>query len=759
MVNRIVVNIPAENTLRFWKLAGEESLSSPFIWTLTLLSENAYINRSKLLSQPVTITLPTQNVLAPRYLNGKITSVGATPIEHNGMRYAAYTLTVESDLWPLKRDRDMRIFQEKTVPEIIKEVLSAHHVNVDDQLTENYRIWEYCVQYKESSLDFISRLMEQEGIAFHFRHDIDSHTLVLTDSGSQSHSFPGYEVIPYYHTPEEGVAEKEGISQWFVQDNITPGLYSLDDYDFRKPNAWLFQSCQNNVAPQPGTVSVYDWPGRYDEHPQGDQYAHIHQQRWQVEHQQISGTSIASGLVPGYTFQLKNAPFPEGNNSYLVTHAMYQFAENPYSTSDNQNSLYQTDFTVIPATTPYRPEQKTAWPRTYGPQTARVVGPAGESIWTDQYGRVKVKFHWDREAKGDDTSSCWIRVSSAWAGQGFGGVQIPRVGDEVVVDFIDGDPNRPLITGRVYNESRMPPWKLPAAATVMGFMTRSKDGNKDNSSHLFFEDKAGEERVDIHAEKDMNISVENNQTIAIDGSRSTTIKGEQKDEVTGTTELHYQASRTTRVEDKETTVFNNGQDETITNGRKLEITSGGDTTLVTGERKTDITGTETRHVTEKVTDEYDGGHKITIKAGGREETIDGGVTINVKSGDYNQDVKGNINITSPQHIKICSTAKITLDAPKVEQTDSNKTKKSNIVSEFIKEHTSYKIVSFSANGTNISANGISTSLSLGSVSWTTMSCTTALTNIVTAPMQYTRSLTKIEDTVQNVAIGVMHLFM
>ncbi|ACX87793.1 type VI secretion system Vgr family protein [Pectobacterium parmentieri WPP163] len=710
MANRISVNTTEGDGLRFWKLEGREAISEPFVWTLTLLSENTQINRSKLLSQSVTITIPTQNVVAPRYLNGKITSVGATPIEHGGTRYAVYTLTVESDLWPMKRNRDMRIFQGKTVPEIIKEIISEHNVNVDERLTENYRIWEYCVQYQESSLDFISRLMEQEGIAFHFLHDIDSHTLVLTDSGTELQPFSGYEIIPYHQTPSGGVTGEEGISQWFVQDNITPGLYSLDDYDFRKPNAWLFQARQNNVAPQPGTVSVYDWPGRYVDHNHGDRYARIHQERWQVEHQQTSGTSNASAVAPGHIFRLKNAPFPDHNSSYLITNATYQFEENPYSTSDTSSSTQKTDFTVIPAVTPYRPEQTTPWPRTYGPQTAKVVGPTGESIWTDNYGRVKVKFHWDRQAKGDDTSSCWIRVSSAWAGQGFGGVQIPRIGDEVVVDFINGDPDRPIITGRVYNKSSMPPWELPAAATVMGFMTRSKDGNNDNGSHLLFEDKAGSEKIALHAEKDMTISVENNKTVEIDGSRTTTIKGEQKDDVTSAATFHYRAAHTTTVEGEETSVFNNTQTETIKNGRKLDITSGGDNVTIKGERNTDIDGTEIHHVTGKLTENYDSGQITTIKKGGRKDTIDGGVTIDVNGGDWIQNIEGKTELNSKDEMNINSKATIKIKSPSVIIDSPSVTYTHKKEKSYWDDISSVKLLSVSLKGLDISISDFSAGL-------------------------------------------------
>ncbi|WP_273907281.1 type VI secretion system Vgr family protein, partial [Enterobacter bugandensis] len=362
------------------------------------------------------------------------------------------------------------------------------------------------------------------------------------------------------------------ISQWALEDSVTPGIYSLDDYDFRKPNAWLFQAQQNPASPKPGSIDVYDWPGRFVDKGHGEFYARIRQERWQVEHQQIQATATAAGIAPGHTFTLTNAPFFSDNGEYLVTAAGYHFEENRYASGEGETT-HRTDFTVIPSAVVYRPAQSTAWPRTYGPQTAKVVGPKGESIWTDKYGRVKVKFHWDRLAKGDDTSSCWVRVSSAWAGQGYGGVQIPRVGDEVVVDFINGDPDRPIITGRVYNDASMPPWALPAAATQMGFMSRTKDGSVDNANALRFEDKAGAEQVWIQAERNMDTSVKNDETHSVGGARSHYVKKN---------ELH-------RVEANQTQAVKGGT-EILTGKGKLDaaveqyvIASGTKLRLVSGE--------------------------------------------------------------------------------------------------------------------------------------------------------------------------------
>ncbi|MDU7201155.1 MAG: type VI secretion system tip protein TssI/VgrG, partial [Enterobacteriaceae bacterium] len=596
MLNRITVQLPVDGLL-FWKLSGREALSEPYALGLTLLGTDARIDRSQLLGKSVTVTVPTQDMTSPRYFNGKVTRVAVSAVELSGTRYAVYQLSVESDLWPMQRDRNLRIFQGQTVPQIVKTLLSESKVNVEDKLSESYRVWDYCVQYQESSFDFISRLMELEGISYFFRHESGRHVMVLTDAASQHQPFAGYETIPYHVTPSGGSTDEEGISQWALTDSVTPGIYSLDDYDFRKPNAWLFQARQNPNSPEPGSINVYDWPGRFVDHGHGEFYARIHQERWQVEHQQIQGSATALGITPGHTFTLYNAPFFSDNAEYLTTEANYWLEENAYASGGSSQTMHRIDFTVIPSSVTYRPAQKTAWPRTYGPQTAKVVGPQGESIWTDRYGRVKVKFHWDRQAKGDDTSSCWVRVSSAWAGQGFGGVQIPRVGDEVVVDFINGDPDRPIITGRVYNEASMPPWDLPGDATRMGFMTRSKDGSVDNASFLFFEDSPGNESVQMHSEKDMMVSVENDQTVNIDGNRTTTIKKTQTDTVTGAVSLTYQDIWNTTVTNAVTSTFNGGETTTIQKGRKLDITSGGDAVTVKGGRTTEITGDELQHVT------------------------------------------------------------------------------------------------------------------------------------------------------------------
>ncbi|MEN4746418.1 type VI secretion system Vgr family protein [Pantoea agglomerans] len=737
MFSRITAQLPADGLL-FHTLKGTETLSRPFVLTAELLATDARIDRHALLGKPVTFTLPTDglmNALSPRYLNGKITRVAVRSQELSGTRYAVYELTVEPDLWPMKRDRNLRIFQSQTVPQIVQTLLKEYGVNVETRLAGSYRVWEYCVQYQESSLDFISRLMELEGIYYFFRHEADKHTLVLCDAPDQHQAFPGYETIAYHVTPSGGVVTEEGISQWSLAESVTPGIYSTDDYDFRKPNAWMLQARQNPASPVPGSVDVYDWPGHFVDHSHGESYARIRQEVWQAEHHSVSGSGTATGIAPGFTFSIINAPHFSDNGEYLVTSATYDFAENAYASGDTGDSRHNIHFTVLPSSVTYRTPPETAWPKTHGPQTAKVVGPKGESIWTDRYGRVKVKFHWDRLAKGDDTSSCWVRVSSAWAGQGFGGVQIPRVNDEVVVDFINGDPDRPIITGRVYNEASMPPWNLPEDATRMGFMTRSKDGHNDNSSFLFFEDKPGGELLNMHAEKDMNISVENDKTVSVDGCRTTKIGKDQTDEINGDSTFHYKQKRTTTVDGAETKTFNNGEKTTIENGRVLKINNGDEVSIV-GNKNSHINGNENREITGNLT-----------------EKVNGDVTVDINGG-WNQNVMtGTVNIFSPNEISIKSSTKVSIEAP------SSWVKTAVHSFSMTGFNESVTGNSISLTGNSMSGTGMTSSFTTVSNSVTALSNSSSLVSYSTKGIDNKRSLTKIEDTLQNVVISAIHLFI
>ncbi|MFD1200032.1 type VI secretion system Vgr family protein [Brucella gallinifaecis] len=507
--------------------------------------------------------------------------------------------------------------------DILTEVFGQYQLQVENRLADSYRTWNYCVQFQESDFNFISRLMEHEGIYYYFTHQQSGHTLVLADAPGAHQELSGYANIPYL-LPEGGlVGNIDSINSWCVSDSITPSLYSLDDYDFRKPRAHLLETRQNPASFAKDKAEVFDWPGHYTDQEHGQFYVKVRQQELEAQHEQMGGEGNSLGIAPGYRFQLTQAPRPEDNRAYLVISARYFMQAYSYATNDNNAGEQRTEFQVVPADFNWRPQRTTPWPKTHGPQTAEVVGPTGETIWTDKYGRVKLNFRWDRYGNGDETSSCWVRVSNAWAGWKYGGMQIPRIGEEVVVDFINGDPDRPIIIGRVYNEDSMPPWDLPGDATKMGFMSRSKDGGADNASFLFMEDAPGRESFDMHAERDMNISVEKNKDVKIDGNHTTHIGGTEDRQITG--------RRNTIVTDHETSVFSKGQTVNITGDQNI---------LLNGNRIHTIENKETKLIKQGQDTVIEEGDKnLTLAKGNMSIKLEDGNLTSAISDDYDLKAK------------------------------------------------------------------------------------------------------------------------
>ncbi|MBP2169750.1 type VI secretion system secreted protein VgrG [Erwinia toletana] len=510
----IVAHTPlGDGQLLFKSLNGTEQLSALYAFEIELLSHDNNIALKTLLGGDLAVELKDQQAPS-RYLTGKITQITHAGQAIGAERYTLYRATIRPAVWYLTQNRDFRIWQEKTVPEILHDLFKAHHILYENRLSWRYRQWDYCVQYQESDFDFISRLMEHEGIYYYFSHQADGQVLILADGPQAHNALAGHENIPW--STQEGHAA--GISGWSATDTITPALYSMDDYDFRQPRARLLEVRQNPHSGAVGRAEVFDWPGRFNDRQQGEFYARIRQQELAAQHQQMAGSASACGIAPGYLFQLCGAPRREDERQYLTVSASWLLSVSPCN-SGAAGGERLVSFTLVPGDINWRPLRQTRWPKTHGPQTAEVIGPYGETIWTDKYGRVKLKFRWDRHGCSDGSSSCWVRVSSSWAGWGYGALQVPRVGEEVVVDFINGDPDRPIITGRVYNQQNMPPWELPSAATRMGFMSRSSGGTIDNASFLFLDDALGNESFTLHAERDMTISVENDLHMRVGGNR------------------------------------------------------------------------------------------------------------------------------------------------------------------------------------------------------------------------------------------------
>lgn len=511
-----------EGALLFRRMTAVEELGRLFEFDLELLSRDPQVPFEDLLGQPVTVALELQDG-SLRYFNGFVSRFSqAGSVGH----FARYHATLRPWLWFLTRTADCRIFQGKTVPDIVKEVFREHgFTDFSEALGGSYRTWDYCVQYRETDFNFVSRLMEQEGIYYYFTHEDGKHTLVLADSPSSHDLIPGYEEIPYY-PPSDNVIREDHLSGWGLSQEIQPGAYALDDFDFEKPRASLAAKASVSRRHAAASYEVYDYPGEYVQTPDGEAYARVRIEELHARHEQAVGRGNARGIAAGGLFRLAGFPREDQNREYLVVSATHEVeAENYESSGSGAGGAYACQFGAVGSQQPFRPARITPKPTVQGPQTAVVVGKDGEELWTDQYGRVKVRFHWDRddEKKGED-STCWIRVAQVWAGKGWGAIHTPRIGQEVIVEFLEGDPDRPIITGRVYNADNMPPYDLPANQTQSGIKSRStKRGAGENYNEIRFEDKKGEEELLIHAEKNQTIEVENDENHTVGNNRTKTV--------------------------------------------------------------------------------------------------------------------------------------------------------------------------------------------------------------------------------------------
>jgi type VI secretion system secreted protein VgrG len=533
-----------EQKLLLERLQGTESLSAPFELELTMLSTLENIDMKKLLRTPATITLSSSDD-RKRYFHGIFRSLSQPPEDDDlfaaresmgfsnpSRDIAVYRGVLVPKLWFLGLDANCRIFQNMTVPDIVEKILKENGIS-DFQFrapirdSSRYPEREYCVQYRESNLNFISRLLEEEGIFYFFDHTDSKHTIIFADNSSILASCPGQASATYVYNSEGWVKGKEeGVGTIDRIESAHSGKSTLTDYNFEKPSLNLKANLSTD------NEEVFDYPGLYDDLTLGDRYARVRLEEHEASQFVVIGTSICRSFRPGYNFKLKNHFRADTNQDYFLTSVTHDGYDSSYRQDSDESQKYTNTFRAIPKSIKYRPPRHAMKPVVQGPQPAVVVGKAGEEIWVDKYGRVKVQFFWDREGKKNENSSCWVRVSQIWAGKNWGWITIPRMGQEVIVDFLEGDPDRPIITGRVYNAEQMPPYGLPANQTQSGIKTRSsKGGAAENFNEIRFEDKKGSEEVYVHAEKDMNTVVEhdddqkimNDRTIKVDGKHTEVI--------------------------------------------------------------------------------------------------------------------------------------------------------------------------------------------------------------------------------------------
>ena len=634
---------PAGKDLLFRSLRGREELGRPSEFELSALSTRNDIKPSDLLGKKITVKLERVKG-GYRYFNGHVTRFAQGQTIG---RYYEYRMTVRSWLWFLTRTTDCRIFQEKTVPDIIKEVFQDHSMAVfDDGLTGTYTQREYCVQYRETDFNFVSRLMEEEGIYYYFEHNDGKYTLKLVDSDSGHKKLEGKSSIAY-HLPGRALHGDEEFIQLFrQQQRIQPGNVAMRSFDHTKPKADLGVKAKNVEQHESADYEIYDFEGDYVQTDNGDHFARVRIDELHSEFDLAEAECNVREIAVGHLFTLTNAPRKDQEKDYLIVKAEYDLQNNTYETNTNEDAIYHCAMTVLQSRQQFRPARLNPRPTMGGPQTAVVVGPGGEEIYCDKYGRVKVQFHWDRYGKKNENSSCWIRVSNPWAGANWGGMAVPRMGQEVIVDFLEGDPDQPIIIGRVYNADQMPPYALPANMTQTGIKSRSsKGGGAANFNEIRFEDKKGSEQVFLHAEKNQDIEVEKDETHWVGNDRKKTIDHDETS--------HIKHDRTETVDNNETiTIVGNrsitvdksetatvamqrthtvGINETISVGAAQEITVGAAQVITVGASQT---------ISAAASQTLNAGRNQAINVGGS-QTVDIGKNASVSIGeDENHTVSG-----------------------------------------------------------------------------------------------------------------------
>jgi type VI secretion system secreted protein VgrG len=636
---------PLGGDLMFYGLHAQEEMGRLFTFQLDLLSENGAIALDDILGKNVTVKvlLPDDS---PRFFNGYVTRF--TQQGAYG-RYHRYTAVAQPWLWFLTQTSDCRIFQEMTVPDIVKKVLGECEFNdVEWSLTSTYRKWTYCVQYRETDFNFVSRLMEHEGIYYYFKHGDGQHKMVVTDALSGHAPFAGYSKVKCIAPDQAQRADIEHIRSWELTRQVQPGVFAHTDYDLERPSVNL--KSQKSLPRQysPSTAEMYDYPGGYLVKSEGEQYASVRIGEFGAQFEAAQAATNARGMSVGCTFTLEGCPRDDQNCEHLILATSHDLEYSQYEALPHAGTAdFRCQFTAMATKEQFRPRRSTPKPFVQGPQTAVVVGPAGDEIYTDKYGRVKAQFHWDRYGGKDENSSCWIRVSHPWAGKGWGAVSTPRIGQEVIVDFLEGDPDQPIITGRVYNAEQMPPFGAGGAGHVSGFKSDTHKGSGYNEMSL--DDTAGKEKITIHGQYDMNTTVLHDQTSTIKNNRTDRVDVDDSESVGNNQKWDVGVNRDAKI----------GANETLTvGGNRTKSITGNETISVTGNRDSTVSASETATVTMQRT--HTVGINETISVGAAQEITVGAlqaITVGANQ-TTNVGVNQSIDVGAAQKIKVGSTQSV-----------------------------------------------------------------------------------------------------
>ncbi|HEV7250362.1 MAG TPA: type VI secretion system tip protein TssI/VgrG [Shinella sp.] len=563
---------------------GTEGISRLFTFTVSALSTRKSIDPKDLLGKSVTLSLARPGG-SRRYVNGIVTSFSAGAFTRND--YRLYTLVISPSLWLLQRTSDHKVFQEKTAVAIAEQLLGDSEVAFEKKLNGTYETSEYRVQFGETDFDFLQRILAEEGIFYFFKHQDGDHKLVLADNAS-AYADCAQDDVQYRQAQEEAV---DSVHSFDTGASLTDASWHIEDYDFEKPSTNIEGERKTNQQPASGkSWEHFRFPGKSLKADNLKQFATAAIDAAEAGFETATGGGTCASFTGGHAFTLKEHPVDAENRRLVLTEVQHEAIDRAHFTTrpgTDGRPYYRNTFTCMPATRIARNPLPAPKPVVQGPQTALVVGPSGEEIHTDKYGRIRIQFYWDRYGKKNETSSCFVRVAQSLAGSNWGSVFVPRIGMEVVVQFLDGDPDRPLVTGAVYNADNMPPWALPTNMTKSGLLTRSsKSGQTANANELSFEDKKGEEKITFHAEKDFLREVENDDTLTVDHDQKRTIKNDRTTEITEGNETFTikKGNRTEKIETGNETLDIDKGNRTVT------LSTGGDTlTLKQGDRAVTLT--------------------------------------------------------------------------------------------------------------------------------------------------------------------------
>ncbi len=534
--------------LRFRSLSAIEEMGRLFEFSVLALADaDVEVEPADLLGTLAVVTIVLGHD-GPRHFHGLVARAG---LESASGKLISWRLHLRPWLWQLTRRADNRIFQNMTVEAIIKKVFEKYTGDVVWELSGSYPSRLYCVQYRETDFNFVSRLMEEEGMYYFHRHTEDKHTLVICDAMTSHADFPGFGTIKYRESQDQ-MLDLEAITEWRHTHELTPGKVTLTDYDYLKPATSLLVDNASVHDTAPAVLEHYDYPGLYTETSRGSNLARVRMQELDARVLRVQGSSTTVGaLCVGFRFALEDHELASENTDHVVLSTRIDAQYSGYESGQGE-TRFACRFGAMRYAHIFRPERSTPKPVISGPQTAVVVGPAGDEIYTDAHGRVKVHFHWDRLDTKDDKSSCWLRVATQWAGKAWGMISLPRIGQEVVVDFLEGDPDLPLVTGRVYNAVQVPPYTLPDNKTVSTIKSQSSlGGTTANANELRFEDKMGSEYIWFQAEKDMRHLVKHNSDTWIKCNENRIVGANLTEKVGGKHQLTVEGDQSIQVKGKQ----------------------------------------------------------------------------------------------------------------------------------------------------------------------------------------------------------------